>query len=443
MGAVLIIDDMEDLRFSLSRVVKKEGHTVFTAASGSEAIELLHASIIDLIYLDIGLPDTNGVDLIAKIRKINSDADIIMLTGINEAKTAIDSLRAGAIDYIVKPFDLLEFKTTLKRIMQSKLMEKQALISRHDSSADNLIGSCERMKLVKEAIKTASEVDAAVLITGETGTGKELVARAIHNSRKQQSGIFVKVDCGTLSENLIESELFGHDKGAFTDARSDKKGLVEMANGGTLFLDEIGNLPISLQPKLLRLIEESTFRKVGGLKDITVNVRIVAATNADIEKEIDSGQFREDLYYRLNVIPIALPSLRQRGEDVLLLATYFLHLFKKELRKPIQGFTTAATETMLKYDWPGNIRELRNMIEREVIFCRNEWIGLENLQQQLGTEETTQQQELVPLKEMEKRYIQKVLNSTGNNKSMAARILEISRTTLRDKLAEKSPLVKN
>lgn len=359
-----------------------------------------------------------------------------MLTGINEAKTAIDSLRAGAVDYIVKPFELLEFKTTLRRLMQSKLMEKQALISQQNSSPDNLIGTCDKMRIVKEAIRTASEVEAAVLITGETGTGKELVARAVHTSRKQQSGVFVKVDCGTLSENLIESELFGHDKGAFTDARSDKKGLVEMANGGTLFLDEIGNLPISLQPKLLRLIEESTFRKVGGLKDITVDVRIIAATNANIEEEIFKGRFREDLYYRLNVIPISLPPLRERGEDVLLLATYFLHLFKKELRKSIQGFSAAATEAMLKHDWSGNIRELRNLIEREVIFCRNEWVGLESLLRQAGSD-TTDQQELVPLKEMEKRYIQKVLNYTGNNKSMAARILEISRTTLRDKLGEK------
>lgn len=438
MGAVLIIDDMEDLRFSLAKVVKKEGHTAFTAASGKEAIELLHATIIDVIYLDIGLPDTNGIDLIGHIRKINSDADIIMLTGVDEAKTAIASLRAGAIDYIVKPFDLLEFKTTLRRMMQSKLMEKQALISQQHSSDDNLIGTSEKMRVVKEAIKTASEVEAAVLITGETGTGKELVARAVHNSRKQKSGIFVKVDCGTLSENLIESELFGHDKGAFTDARSDKKGLVEMANGGTLFLDEIGNLPISLQPKLLRLIEESTFRKVGGLKDITVNVRIIAATNASIEEAISSGQFREDLYYRLNVIPISLPPLRERGEDVLLLAAYFLHLFKKELRKNIQGFTSAATETMLRHDWSGNIRELRNLIEREVIFCRNEWIGLENLQNHSTPTSQNSQQELVPLKEMERRYIHKVLKYTGNNKSMAARILEISRTTLRDKLGEKA-----
>ncbi len=434
MGAVLIVDDMDDLRFSLGNIVKKEGHTVHTASSGQEALEVLRTSIIDMVFLDIGLPDANGIDLIAELKTITADIDVVMLTGINDAKTAVESLQAGAIDYIVKPFELLEFKTTLHRTMQSRLMEKKALISQEKAAIDTIICSCEKMRPVKEAIQMASEVEAAVLITGETGTGKELVARAVHDSRQNQKGVFVKVDCGTLSENLIESELFGYDKGAFTDARSDKKGLVEVANGGTLFLDEIGNLPISLQPKLLRLIEESTFRKVGGLKDITVSLRIIAATNADIEEEIDKGQFREDLYYRLNVIPIPLPPLRERGEDILLLANYFLHLFKKEIRKKIQGFTPATTKAMLQHDWLGNIRELRNLIEREVIFCRNEWITLPGLQTEKPIQNTVDQDEIVPLREMERRYIEKVLNKTQNNKSKAARLLQISRTTLREKL---------
>lgn len=437
MGAILIIDDMEDLRFSLSNVVKKEGHTAYSASSGQEALELIRSTVIDLIFLDIGLPDANGIELISEIKEVVADIDIVMLTGINDAKTAVESLQAGAIDYIVKPFDLVEFKASLHRIMQSRLMEKQALLSQDKTSTEKIICSCEKMKPVKEAIQMAAEVDAAVLITGETGTGKELVARAIHDSRKNQGGVFVKVDCGTLSENLIESELFGYDKGAFTDAQNDKKGLVEVANGGTLFLDEIGNLPISLQPKLLRLIEESTFRKVGGLKDIQVKVRIIAATNADIVEEIDKGQFREDLYYRLNVIPIPLPPLRERGEDILLLANYFLHLFKKEIRKPILGFTPATSKAMLEHDWLGNIRELKNLIEREVIFSRSEWISLPGLQSDKNSSgQKDALEELVPLKEMEKRYIQKVLNRTSNNKSKAARILKISRTTLRDKITD-------
>lgn len=434
MGAVLIVDDMDDLRFSLGNIVKKEGHSVHTASSGKEALEILRTSVIDMVFLDIGLPDANGIDLIGEIKAITADIDVVMLTGINDAKTAVESLQAGAIDYIVKPFELLEFKTTLHRTMQSRLMEKRALLSQEKAATDTIICSCKKMRPVKEAIQMASEVEAAVLITGETGTGKELVARAVHDSRKNQKGVFVKVDCGTLSENLIESELFGYDKGAFTDARSDKKGLVEVANGGTLFLDEIGNLPISLQPKLLRLIEESTFRKVGGLKDIKVSLRIIAATNANIEEEIDKRQFREDLYYRLNVIPIPLPPLRERGEDILLLANFFLHLFKKEIRKKIQGFTPATSKAMLQHDWFGNIRELRNLIEREVIFCRNEWITLPGLQTEKANQNTTDQDEIVPLREMERRYIKKVLNKTQNNKSKAARLLQISRTTLREKL---------
>lgn len=434
MGAVLIVDDMEDLRFSLAGLVKKEGYSVSTAADGAGALEIAASSIIDLIFLDIGLPDADGIRLIGRLKEIVPDVDIVMLTGINDAKTAVDSLRAGAVDYIVKPFDIIEFRSTLRRIMQSRLMGKKALLETREVGLDRIIGTCDAMRRVKETILMASEVDAPVLVTGETGTGKELAARAVHDCRNRQSGVFVKVDCGTLSANLIESELFGYDKGAFTDAKTDKKGLVEVANGGTLFLDEIGNLPISLQPKLLRLIEESTFRKVGGIKDIQVRVRIIAATNANLEEEIDKGSFREDLFYRLNVIPIILPPLRDRGEDVLLLANYFLHILKKELKKEISGFTPAACKDMLQHGWPGNIRELRNLIEREVLFSRSGWLTLHGLNCPPAVSPPERNQEIVTLREMERQYIEKVLNLTNNNKSKAARLLGISRTTLREKM---------
>lgn len=270
--------------------------------------------------------------------------------------------------------------------------------------------------------------------TGHPYIQAKKVQRAIHESRPGQKGVFVKVDCGTLSSNLIESELFGYEKGAFTDARSDKKGLVEVANGGTLFLDEIGNLPIELQPKLLRLIEESTFRRVGGLKDIRVNIRIITATNVDIEEQIDRGTFREDLYYRINVIPIPLPPLRERGDDILLLADFFLHDLQKELKKKFNGFTPDACRKMLHHDWQGNIRELRNFIEREVIFSKSGWISMASLTGNSQTSATTNSKILLSLRDMEQQYIKKVLNSVNNNKSKAARILGISRTTLRDKL---------
>ena len=433
MGAVLIVDDQEDLRFSLSKVVKKQGYEVLSAANGSDALELLRSTIFDLVFLDIGLPDIDGIKLIESIKEIASDIDIVMLTGRNDAKTAVEALRAGAVDYIVKPFELLEFKAILNRILQARLMGKIALLERKNVGISSIIGNSQPMMRVKEAIKMAAEVNAPVLITGETGTGKELISRAVHEGCSAKSTIFVKVDCGTLSAQLIESELFGHAKGAFTDAQTEKKGLVELANGGTLFLDEIGNLPIDLQPKLLRLIEESTFRKVGGLKDIQVSIRIIAATNIEIEEQIDRGTFREDLYYRLNVIPIVLPPLRDRGEDILQLANFFLHELKRDLKKDVQGFTPEACKKMLQHDWQGNIRELRNVIEREVIFCKNGWITMSHLRCD-ATGVPKKSEEFINLREMEEQYIKRVLNAVNNNKSKAARILGISRTTLRDKL---------
>jgi DNA-binding NtrC family response regulator len=433
MGSVLIVDDVEDLRFSLSNSVRREGYSVSVAASGQEALEVIRSSVVELVFLDIGLPDTNGINLIPLIHEISTDVDIVMLSGLNDAKSAVQSLREGAVDYIVKPFDLIEFKSILNRIMQSRLLTKQAQLARTSNGIDTIIGSCDSMQQVKETIRMAAEVQSPVLITGETGTGKELVARAIHDSQTRKNGVFVKVDCGTLTANLVESELFGHDKGAFTDALRDKKGLVEVADNGTLFLDEIGNLPISLQPKLLRLIEESIFRKVGGVKDIQVNVRIIAATNADIEHEIDKGLFREDLYYRLNVIPIELPPLRDRGSDIMLLANSFLRTLSCDLKKDIKGIAPSATEVISTHDWPGNIRELRNLIEREVIFCKSGWLTPTGLRP--ATPATAfDMDEIVTLRENERRYVRKILNFTNNNKSKAARILDISRTTLREKL---------
>jgi DNA-binding NtrC family response regulator len=434
MSAVLIVDDQDDLRFTLSKIVEKQGYTVTTAATGADALDLLRSSVIDLVFLDIGLPDGSGIDLIHTIKEIGDDIDIVMLSGINEAKTAVESLRAGAVDYIVKPFDIIEFKAILNRILQARLMGKRATLEHRDMGIESIIGSSPPMIRVKKAIAMGSEVDSAILITGETGTGKELTARAIHESRPGQKGVFVKVDCGTLSSSLIESELFGYEKGAFTDASRDKKGLVEVANGGTLFLDEIGNLPIELQPKLLRLIEESTFRRVGGLKDIQVKIRIIAATNVDIEEQIVRGTFREDLYYRLNVLPIPLPPLRDRGEDILLLADFFLHDLQNELKKNFRGFTPEACTKMLHHDWQGNIRELRNLIEREVLFTQKGWISLASLTANSQSPPAKNTNVLLSLRDMEQQYIKKVLNSVNNNKSKAARILGISRTTLREKL---------
>lgn len=435
MGKILIVDDSEDLTFTLAQVVRKQGFIPFTAASAALALDILKTQIIDLCFLDVGLPDLSGIALIDRIKEIAPDVSIVMLTGMNDAKTAVQALKAGAVDYILKPFDLIEFKQILSRIMVNNLAWRQAFLESREVGLEHILGMSPSMQRLKEEIRTAAEVSASVLITGETGTGKELVARAIHSLSKDSRGAFVKVDCGTLSANVIESELFGYERGAFTDARKDKKGLVEIADGGSLFLDEIGNLPVSLQPVLLRLIEESTFRRVGGLKDIQVNVRIIAATNVNIEEQVASGHFREDLFYRLNVLRLRVPPLRERENDILLLADYFLKFFSRELKKEIKGFTTGAEQTLAGHDWPGNIRELKNLMEREVIYCRSDRVSLESLpaaKRFVACDEPAV--ELLPLAEIERRYIKQVLSATANNKTRAAEILGITRTTLRDKL---------
>ncbi|MGE5893800.1 MAG: sigma-54-dependent transcriptional regulator [bacterium] len=437
MGKVLIVDDSEDLRFSLSNVVKKEGYAVFTVPTGAEALNIVNSQVIDLVFLDLGLPDMNGLHLIPELKNISADLDIVILTGTNDAQTAVTALKAGAIDYIVKPFDIVEFRNILDRIMKNRVSVRKSLAEGRDKSTACIIGESRQVEKLKEEIAIATGVKAPVLITGETGTGKELVARAIFGMAKNKNGIFVKVDCSTLSPTIIESELFGYEKGAFTDAKADKKGLVEIADGGTLFLDEIGTLSMELQPKLLRLIEESTFRRVGGLKDIHVDVRIIAATNLNLEQEVRKGAFREDLYYRLKVMSMVIPPLRERGKDMVMLIEYFLGQFNHELKKQIRGFTKEAEAALLSYSWPGNIRELKNCIERAAIYCKGEWITPDELNiTKPVVPEGQEPEELLPLEEMERRYILKVLASVGDNKTLAAKVLGISRTTLREKLKD-------
>ncbi len=435
MGNVLIVEDSDDLLFTLSNTVRKEGYGVLTASTGAEAIKILSNQIVDLVFLDIGLPDFDGISLIGHLKEKNNDVEIVMLTGKNDATTAVQALKAGAVDYMLKPFELIKFKKNLHRIMSGRLAAMKEMIASSEKGKHLILGSSKSVQSLRAEIATAAAVKAPVLVIGETGTGKELVARSIHAQSKDNKGIFVKVDCGTLSASVIESELFGHDKGAFTDAGQEKKGLVEMADGGTLFLDEIGNLPLALQPVLLRMIEESTFRRVGGLRDIHVNVRIIAATNINIMEEISRGTFREDLFYRLNVMNIDIPPLRERGDDVLLLAEYFLRYFSREMKKNIKGMTAEAETALQQCSWQGNIRELKNCMERAVIYCHDKWLSPSamSIQSEISCKDDNDE-ELVSLKEMEKRYIEKVLKTTGNNKSMAARILNISRTTLRDKI---------
>ncbi len=436
MSKVLIIEDSEDLRFALVKIVGKQGYQGFEAGSGAEALEILAQQLVSLVYLDIGLPDVDGIELIPEIRAMAPDAEIIMLTGRHDADSAVRSLKAGAIDYILKPFELLEFRHSLNRIMQGRKAARLSALEGRQSMHATILGESRPIQAMLETIQTAGSVKAPVLITGETGSGKELVARAIHEQAPGQMGVFVKVDCGTLSGTVIESELFGHDKGAFTDAHAAKRGLVEIADGGTLFLDEISNLPISLQPVLLRMIEDSVFRRVGGLKDIAIDIRIVAASNLDLKEQVNEGLFREDLFYRLNVIPVNVPPLRKRGRDILLLADHFIHRFSMELRKDVRGLSPKTEQNFLKRQWPGNVRELKNMLEREVLFSKNPWLSInESVNARSSSTGDSDEDALLSLAEMEQRYIRKVLVATGQNKTQAAKILGISRTTLRNKIS--------
>ncbi len=435
MGKVLIVEDSEDMNFALCNLVRKEGYPVLSARTGAEGLDMLGNHIVDLAVLDIGLPDINGIELISMIRDLSADTDLVMLTGMNDAGTAVAALKAGAVDYMTKPFDVVEFRSLLHRVMKARFALKQSLLQVRDRGDRELIGDSKVMQELRREIRTAAAVGSPVLIRGETGTGKELVARAVYGLGGEGKGVFVKVDCGTLSAGIVESELFGHERGAFTGAKQRKRGVVEMADGGTLFLDEIGNLPLELQPKLLRLIEESTFRRVGGLKDVHIDVRIIAATNLDLEAEVRNGRFREDLYYRINVISLEVPPLRTRGDDTMLLAGYFLGLFRRETKKEVKGFTPEAVRLMGEYGWPGNVRELKNAVERAVIYCRGGWITPADLNLRGGFRAGgSSREELVPLDAMEASYIRKVLSAVGGNKTAAARILGISRTTLREKL---------
>jgi DNA-binding NtrC family response regulator len=435
MGKILIVEDSPDLQMVLREVVEKEGYVAFVAQSGAEALAVARSQVLDLVFLDIGLPDLSGIELIASLQHLIPDVDVVMLTAVNDARTAVEALKSGAIDYILKPFDLLEFRKLLNRLIAARQSARQLRIDSLEKGRGwELLGQSPVMVGLRQHIATAAAVKAPVLICGETGTGKELVARALHS--RSGKGVFVKVDCGTLSASIIEAELFGYEKGAFTDAKETRKGLVEVADGGILFLDEIGNLPLALQPKLLRLIEESVFRRVGGVHDIQVNVRIVAATNVNIDEEIRQGRFREDLFYRLKVITLIPPPLRQRREDVLLLADHYLRFFAGEMNKRLRGFTPETEEAMLAYDFPGNVRELKNLIERAVIYSQGEWLSLVGLTSRTGGETSGVQPppEYSTLREMERSYIQQVLNAAGQNKSQAARTLGISRATLREKL---------
>lgn len=435
---LLIVDDDQVTLDLLKEVLLKEGYQVATASSGEEAIALGKDHLFDIVITDVRMRNKDGMEVLKSFKKISPETSVIMITAFGSMDTAIEAIREGAFDYISKPFKLEEIKYTVKRSLeQKKILEenkfyRQELIDKYQIK--NVIGRTPQMLQVYKTIAKVADSKSTILLYGERGTGKELVARAIHYNSNRNNRPFIPVDCASLVETLMESELFGHVRGAFTGALSTKRGLFEEADGGTLFLDEIGNLSLSIQAKLLRFLQEHEFKRVGGTENIKVDVRVIAATNQPLEPLIKNGKFREDLFDRLNVVSITLPPLRERKEDIPLLANHFLQRFSQENRKDITHFSPEALDLLTQYSWPGNVRELEHTIERAVILSTHPLILPEDLPKKIWDEIKTPEfkidKEFLPLREVERRYVLKVLQETGGNKKKASEILGIDRTTL-------------
>jgi two-component system response regulator AtoC len=452
---ILIVDDEKSIRWSLGEALKEEGYRVIEAESGEEGLRRFSDQAPHLVLVDYKLPGQNGLQVLKKVKKVDPEVTVIVMTAYGEVEMAVEAMRAGAYDFILKPFNLEKMKVTIRNGLENSRLRGELAYHRSRQRADgafqNFLGKSPSMQEVFEKIRKIGESKAStILIQGESGTGKELVARSIHEASRA-SGPFMEINCAALPETLLESELFGYEKGAFTDAKARKKGLVELAEDGTLFLDEIGEMGVTLQARLLRVLENKTFRRVGGVVDLRVNTRIVAATNRDLQDAIRSGSFRSDLYYRLQVIPVGLPPLRERPEDIPVLANHFIQHFNRELGKNVKKLGKEVRQVLQAYSWPGNVRELRNLIERALLLEAHEEVRVEHLPAEVrgGLEEPRGMAwaagasaggggspARVPrsLREAEEVQIRRILTETNNNKSRAAAILGISRQTLREKI---------
>lgn len=447
---ILIVDDEEDLTLGYSKCLLKVGYEVKTASSGEEALDILKKEIFDLVLLDIRLPQMNGMEVLSKALEIDHDLVIIMITAHGSVQSAVDAMRLGAYDYLMKGFDHDELRVVVMKALDVHKLKRevsQLKLNEERRYPDiSIFGNSPKIRSIKELIKVVAKTPkTSVLIQGESGTGKELVAKAIHKLSTRAEKPLIAINCSAIPENLMESELFGYEKGAFTDAKNMKKGVFEMAHGGTLFLDEISSMKLSLQPKLLRVLETQSFRRIGGTSDIKIDVRIITATNQDLKECVDNGSFREDLYYRLKVMVINLPPLRERIEDIIPIAKMFIEQNNKEFSKNIMGFSEESEQLLISYDWPGNVRELKNVMERAAILCQSEIIELDHLPIELRNtspkeHKTIPQSPLsddaLSLQDIEQKHIIETLQKFDGNKSKAARVLNISRSTLREKLKQ-------
>ncbi len=440
---ILIADDEKAIRDSLKMVLEEEGFTTETAADGEEALDKINNNEIEIVITDIKMPKIDGIELLDEVSKTHPDIFFIVMTAYASVNTAIDSLRKGAYDYLIKPIEFDDLIIRLKRLVEYKKLaqENKALRQRVSSEAGftNLIGKSEPMKKIFNLISQVAPTNSNVLIYGKSGTGKELVAKAVHYNSKRKDNIFLPINCGAISENLIESELFGHKKGAFTGATEDKEGLFKHADGGTLFLDEIGDLPLNLQVKLLRALEDKEFIPVGSTKHVSTDVRIIAATNQDLYEKVKNNEFREDLFYRLNVVEIKLPTLNERKEDIPLLVNYFIEKYCNEMGKKILGVDNETMKILIGYDWKGGVRELENVIERAIIFCSTDFITTENLSDNIKGNSVYQgypDSLKEAIRNFEREHIFKTIKKFDYNKEEAAKALDIGLSSLYRKMDE-------
>ena len=441
-ASILVVDDEKDICMALNILLTKEGYDVKEAYNGELAVERMKKEDFDIVMTDIKMEKLDGFAVLREAQKMSPGTSVIMMTAFASVGSAVEAMRAGAADYITKPFINDEIRLTVKRILQGRALQMENLILRQELSQrpaafPNIIGSSEPMQRMFTIMEKVIPSKSNILITGESGTGKGLVAQAIHESGPRKDKPFIAINCGAIPENLLESELFGHKKGAFTSAVDDKKGLITMANGGTLFLDEIGELPPALQVKLLHVIQTKELTPVGDTRVITVDVRIIAATNADLVQRVKEGRFREDLFYRLNVIEIRMPALRERRDDISVLIKHYLEMFAKEAGKNIKDMDYEAMQALLAYDWPGNIRELRNTIERAVVLADGEIITIHDLPDKFRTldiEGVSTSSLRQALDHFEREYIKRSLGENKGNKETAATKLGIDLATLYRKL---------
>ena len=446
-GKILIVDDEQAMCELLEADLRLRDFETEWYTSADDALQAVNRQSYDVVLTDLNMPGTNGIQLCKHIVTHRPDIPVVMMTAFGSLESAVDAIRAGAYDFVTKPIEMDLLNVTLSRAIKHRQLEEQIrflsdAVARTERFGD-ILGTSPAMQELFDQLQRIAASETSLLITGESGTGKELVARAIHRKSRRSKKPFVAVNCAALPDALLESELFGHAAGAFTDARTERKGLLFQAEGGTLLLDEVGELPLSVQPKLLRALEENHMRPVGSDEEIPFDVRIITATNRDLETAIEEGRFREDLYFRINVIQCDLPPLRSRGTDTLLLAQKFLETFASRSEKKITDISKGVAEKLLAYTWPGNVRELRNVIERAVALTRYDRLGVEDLPEKIRTFQGSQvfiggddPTEMVALEEIERRYIQHVLGAVGSNKTMAARILGLDRKTLYRKLRQ-------